>query len=171
MRARKNFSYRALLSLQSAPILRKGKRPSLNLGDDTNFFAQFECAPLSSIIRRGVYSSGLGNYLVSLVNNIENRDELAQEIFLKVWLRLHQLRQPSSFKPWLYRIATNVVSDFRRRKRLSCDTLEDKNEIEDVEKFEEQIAEEELVKLALKKVPWKYRVCLLYNYRGTALPK
>lgn len=117
------------------------------------------------------YSSGLGNYLVSLVNNIEDRDELAQEIFLKVWLRLHQLRQPSSFKPWLYRIATNVVSDFRRRKRLSCDTLEDKNEIEDVEKFEEQIAEEELVKLALKKVPWKYRVCLLYNYRGTALPK
>src|SRR5579872_3764693 len=54
MRARKNFSYRALLSLQSAPIPRKGKRPSLNLGDDTNFFAQFECAPLSSIIRRGV---------------------------------------------------------------------------------------------------------------------
>jgi hypothetical protein len=46
MRARKNFSYLALLSLQSAPIPRKGKRPSLNLGDDTNFFAQFECAPL-----------------------------------------------------------------------------------------------------------------------------
>src|SRR5438045_8909830 len=56
MRARKNFSYLALLSLQSAPIPRKGKRPSLNLGDDTNFFAQFECAPLSSIIRRGVLS-------------------------------------------------------------------------------------------------------------------
>ena len=55
MRARKNFSDLALLSLQSAPIPRKGKRPSLNLGDDTNFFAQFECAPLSSIIRRGVY--------------------------------------------------------------------------------------------------------------------
>src|SRR5437764_6735946 len=54
MRARKNFSYLALLSLQSAPIPRKGKRRSLNLGDDTNFFAQFECAPLSSIIRRGV---------------------------------------------------------------------------------------------------------------------
>src|SRR5437763_14385199 len=54
MRARKNFSYLALLSLQSAPIPRKGKRPSLNLGDDTNFFAQFECAPLSSIIRRSV---------------------------------------------------------------------------------------------------------------------
>src|SRR5215471_14441974 len=55
MRARKNFSSLALLSLQSAPIPRKGKRPSLNLGDDTNFFAQFECAPLSSIIRRGVF--------------------------------------------------------------------------------------------------------------------
>src|SRR5260370_19618094 len=35
-------------------IPRKGERPSINLGDDTNFFAQFECAPLSSIIRRGV---------------------------------------------------------------------------------------------------------------------
>ena len=48
MRARKNFSDLALLSLQSAPIPRKGKRPSLNLGDDTNFFAQFECAPESA---------------------------------------------------------------------------------------------------------------------------
>src|SRR2546423_14397140 len=51
---RKNFSHLALLYLQSAPIPRKGERPFINLGDDTNFFAQFECAPLSSIIRRGV---------------------------------------------------------------------------------------------------------------------
>ena len=50
----KNFFDLAFLFLQSAPIPRKGKRSSLNLGDDTNFFAQFECAPLSSIIRRGV---------------------------------------------------------------------------------------------------------------------
>jgi hypothetical protein len=49
-----NFSHLALLYLQSAPIPRKGERPSINLGDDTNFFAQFGCAPLSSIIRRGV---------------------------------------------------------------------------------------------------------------------
>src|SRR5947209_16327217 len=52
-----NFSHLALLYLQSAPIPRKGERPSLNLGDDTNFSAQFECAPPSSIIRRGVTHS------------------------------------------------------------------------------------------------------------------
>ena len=62
MRARKNFSYLALLSLLSAPIPRKGKRPSLNLGDDTNFFAQFECAPFQASY--GEVSSTLSPFAV-----------------------------------------------------------------------------------------------------------
>jgi hypothetical protein len=92
MRARKNFSYRALLSLQSAPILRKGKRPSLNLGDDTNFFAQFECAPLSSIIRRGVhllvlfFSSRAGKYRHCCLKSPKSVRENA--------MRLQTRRQP-----------------------------------------------------------------------------
>src|SRR5215469_340137 len=38
---RKNFSYLALLHLQSSRIPRKDERLSVNVGNDTNFFAHF----------------------------------------------------------------------------------------------------------------------------------
>jgi hypothetical protein len=91
MRARKNFSYLALLSLQSAPIPRKGKRPSLNLGDDTNFFAQFECAPLSSIIRRGVQHTYRINVQCSS-DTIKIAEELLKELAERI--RAHIVAKP-----------------------------------------------------------------------------
>jgi RNA polymerase sigma-70 factor (ECF subfamily) len=42
-------------------------------------------------------------------------DDLAQEVFLKAWKGLPQLRQASQFSTWLYRICWNVALDRRRR--------------------------------------------------------
>ncbi len=44
----KNFSDLALLFPQSALIPRKGKRPSLNLGDDTNFLPNLSAPPFQA---------------------------------------------------------------------------------------------------------------------------
>jgi RNA polymerase sigma-70 factor, ECF subfamily len=41
-------------------------------------------------------------------------DDLVQEVFLRAWKGLPQLRQPSQFSTWLYRICWNVASDQRR---------------------------------------------------------
>jgi RNA polymerase sigma-70 factor, ECF subfamily len=42
-------------------------------------------------------------------------DDLVQEVFLRVWKGLPQLRQTSQFATWLYRITWNVASDRRRQ--------------------------------------------------------
>jgi RNA polymerase sigma-70 factor (ECF subfamily) len=42
-------------------------------------------------------------------------DDLVQEVFLKAWKGLPQLRQASQFSTWLYRICWNVALDRRRR--------------------------------------------------------
>ncbi len=44
----------------------------------------------------------------------EALDDLLQEVFLRAWRGLPQLRQASQFSTWLYRICWNVASDRRR---------------------------------------------------------
>ncbi|WP_448561235.1 sigma-70 family RNA polymerase sigma factor [Trichothermofontia sp.] len=41
-------------------------------------------------------------------------DDLVQEVFLKAWKGLPNLKQPAQFSQWLYRIAWNVAMDQRR---------------------------------------------------------
>jgi RNA polymerase sigma-70 factor (ECF subfamily) len=45
----------------------------------------------------------------------EALDDLVQEVFLRTWKGLPQLRQASQFSTWLYRICWNVASDRRRQ--------------------------------------------------------
>ena len=45
-------------------------------------------------------------------------EDLTQEIFIEMLNKLYQLKDSSSFKGWLYRIAINRVRDFHRKKRL-----------------------------------------------------
>ncbi len=114
------------------------------------------------------YSPGICGYLAGMVSHLEDRDELAQETFLRAWKELPNLRHPSRFKPWLYRIATNIAHDYHRRhqSRLWPFPLEDFEGFDDPKNFEEGVAEKELVKQALKEMPWKYRACLLLEIEG-----
>ncbi len=45
----------------------------------------------------------------------EALDDLVQEVFLRAWKGLPQLRQAAQFSTWLYRICWNVASDQRRQ--------------------------------------------------------
>ena len=118
----------------------------------------------------GYYRSGICMYVAGMVRSPEERDDLAQEIFVRAWEKLPQLRDASQFKPWLYRIATNLINDYGRRQkrkhRFKWLSLEECGEINSPESFEEHVIEEELVRQALKEVPWKYRTCLLLEIEG-----
>ena len=45
-------------------------------------------------------------------------EDLTQETFLEMSRKIHQLKDPDRFKPWLYRVALNRVKDFHRKKTL-----------------------------------------------------
>ena len=53
-------------------------------------------------------------------------EDLAQEVFVKVFRKLHTFQRDSSFYTWLYRIASNTAADhLARRKRRRLQLVED----------------------------------------------
>jgi RNA polymerase sigma-70 factor, ECF subfamily len=59
------------------------------------------------------------------VNNHEDANDLAQEVFLRAWRAIPRFRGESSFSTWLYRIAVNACLNFRALRRPSTQELPD----------------------------------------------
>lgn len=57
------------------------------------------------------------NYLLRLVSDREDAQDLTQEVFLKAYQNLGKLQEPARFAPWLFRIAHNEAFSHLRRKR------------------------------------------------------
>lgn len=71
------------------------------------------------------YQNDVRRYLLSLTGGNEAlADDLSQECFIKVYQRLNTFKQLSSFKSWLYRIATNCFYDYLRSEKPH-DNIED----------------------------------------------
>ena len=51
------------------------------------------------------------------VNNHEDANDLAQEVFLKAWRAIGRFRRDSSFRTWIYRIGVNACLNFRALRR------------------------------------------------------
>ena len=47
-------------------------------------------------------------------------EDLTQDIFMQMFKGLPALKDPERFRPWLYRIALNRISDFHRKKKMLC---------------------------------------------------
>jgi RNA polymerase sigma-70 factor (ECF subfamily) len=57
------------------------------------------------------------------VNNHEDANDLAQEVFLRAWRGISRFRGESSFSTWLYRIAVNTCLNFRALRRPTTQEL------------------------------------------------
>ncbi len=68
---------------------------------------------LERLVKR--YHGPIRGYLYHIVHgDIHLADDLTQETFLTMVRKLPQLREPSAFKAWLYRIAGNTARDYFR---------------------------------------------------------
>ncbi len=90
-----------------------------------------EKAAFAELMRR--YQSHVDKVLYHLAPDWQDRADLAQEVWIRVYRNVKRLNDPIKFRGWLSRIATNLFYDeLRKRKRnsspLSLDaplTLED----------------------------------------------
>ena len=64
------------------------------------------------------YQSRLVSFLYPFVFDRETALDLAQEVFVKAYLRLASYDRKRPFSSWLFGIAANHARDFIRRKRL-----------------------------------------------------
>ncbi len=74
------------------------------------------------------YQDSVAKFIWRLIPQSQDREEICQDVFVKVFFNLHRFRFDSKFSTWLYRIAWRTALTFIRRKRLPMDELADEPE-------------------------------------------
>src|SRR3974390_1833117 len=55
--------------------------------------------------------------ITRLIARSEDVEDVAQEVSLRLYFSLDQLRTAEVFEPWLYRLTVNAASDYLRKQR------------------------------------------------------
>lgn len=117
------------------------------------------------------YSRPVHSLILKMVHSKEDAEELAQDVFMKVFRNLSSFKGDCGFSTWIYRIAYNTAISELRRKRQEFVAIEE-SQISNVS--EEEVSEmlgrtsttEQLDKLeaALEQLPPDERALILLFY-------
>lgn len=86
-------------------------------------------------------------------------DDLAQETFIRAYLKIKSLKLAIHFGPWLYRIAYNVYLEHRRRSK-TYDELEEKHDTGQAPTIEHAID----IFSAMAQLREEERICVSMSY-------
>jgi RNA polymerase sigma-70 factor (ECF subfamily) len=127
----------------------------------------------TELVRR--FQGRVTNLVSRVLNDREASDDLAQEVFVRVFVHRRNYRRGSKFSTWLFTIAANLAKNeirrrVRRRNWFSLDALQellsdstihlaDPKEGQDVALQREQL--QQAVGRAIAAVPEKYRLALV----------
>ena len=130
------------------------------------------------------YRSPLVNFLYRMVRNREQAEDLAQEVFLRVYRARADYVPSAKFTTWLFRIATNLaLNSLRDHRYQRLEVSLDAPVTSDVEEGEErpmdvadkhpnieqhlvEDARKKLIRHAIEKLPEKQRAAvLLHKYQ------
>ncbi len=149
----------AILSLSDEDLMGRAA------GDDERAFAE--------LVRR--FQSRVTNLICRVLNDRKCADDLAQEVFIRVFVHRRNYRRGSKFSTWLFTIAANLAKNeirrrVRRRNWFSLDALQEllkdsAIQLADPTEGQEATLEREqlqgAVGRAIATVPEKYRVALV----------
>ncbi len=65
----------------------------------------------------GAYRRRIMGTISRLIGRPEDVEDVAQEVFIRLYYSLQQLRTPEVFEPWLYRLTVNAAYDYLRKSR------------------------------------------------------
>ena len=132
-----------------------------------------EQAFFGQIVER--YEAKLARYIMRLgVRNPDDRDDVLQDIFVKVYRHLHSFDTNLSFSSWIYRIAHNEAISWYRKHSVRPEghlvddgeavlALVRTKEADSEVQFDEQVNARE-VERALVALDEKYRTVLILRY-------
>ena len=111
------------------------------------------------------YQHPVLNTIYRYISDSTQADDLAQEVFVKVWNHAGSFRGKSKFSTWLYKIVVNQCLNYRSRERKSTSSLD--RPVEDLspgadanlETSERQAA----VRKAIDELPEKQRIALILS--------
>jgi RNA polymerase sigma-70 factor, ECF subfamily len=93
------------MAVSSAPDPESPEAAAIRGGDEAAFVALAER-----------YRRQLHVHCYRMLGSLEDAEDLVQESILRAWRRRTSFEGRSSFRGWLYRIATNACLDFLRRR-------------------------------------------------------
>lgn len=116
------------------------------------------------------YQNQVINTVYSLIGTTQDADDIAQEVFIKVYKNLGSFNKKAKFSTWLYRISVNTAyNHLKKEKRpLPSDYLQatdvfKKSSLEELESREKQ----ELIRKSIERLPFRFRrVIVLKEIEG-----
>ena len=111
------------------------------------------------------------------VGDFHIAEDITQDAFLKVYQRLHTLKDPNQFPGWLYVITTNLCNTWLRKKRIQTQPLADaETTMTPKDAYSQHVAEDrattaaetqrEVVKKLLEKLKESERTVMTLHYLG-----
>jgi len=74
------------------------------------------------------YQGAIYNLMLRMNFSNEDRLDLTQETFLKVYENLERFKPGARFFPWLYSIGLNLARDYLRKQKRNTTFIEDLNQ-------------------------------------------
>src|SRR5438552_3624341 len=124
------MGYEPQVSSSVAPDRDPAAPPVLSLSDEDLMarVAEDDERAFTELVRR--FQSRVMNLITRVLNDRECSDDLAQEVFVRVFVHRRNYRRGSKFSTWLFTIAANLAkNEIRRRVRkrnwFSLDALQE----------------------------------------------
>jgi RNA polymerase sigma-70 factor, ECF subfamily len=122
----------------------------------------------ASLVRR--YQVRIYNMALVSTRSDADADDLAQEVFIKVFRGLRGFRGDSAFRTWLYRVAVNVIRShaarpglfgwFRREEGSSPDAADPLDSVAAPGDLEADVARRRVIAAALRRLPEDLRTAV-----------
>ncbi|MFJ5771694.1 sigma-70 family RNA polymerase sigma factor [Psychrobacillus sp. NPDC093180] len=150
------------------------KRGLPNYYEGQNELTDLKANPIEAIeIIMNTYGNDVKKFIYTYLNNEADTDDVTQEVFVTIYLKLSTFQGKSSLKSWIYSIAVNKCKDYIRNNRLrpsklieritSLMTFQNINHV--AEEYKQRSLNEGLFEKVME-LPIKYReVIILYYFK------
>ncbi len=113
------------------------------------------------------------NLAYSILHNHDEAQDMAQEVYLRVWRALPSFRGDATFRSWLYRVTINTCLNRRRKLRKQLHIIDREDALEGLaapkrhNPAAEVITNERnaLIWVAVDRLPEKYRLVITLFYQ------
>lgn len=113
------------------------------------------------------YQDRLYNYLYRMTGSREDAQDLTQETFVRVYKALPRFNTEAPFRPWVYKIATNLaINHLKGRKPAAVleEYVPSKSLEESPEHFAESSEVRRVISGAIQELPEPYRAVVLLRH-------
>lgn len=107
------------------------------------------------------HAGRVSGIIYQMLGSSNEVDDLAQEVFIKVYNSIKYFKEKSKFSTWIYRITVNTVWDYlRKQKHRKTIPLDEIKPIKAPVKTDNSELKE-LLNIEIQKLPLKYRTPLI----------